>query len=134
LQLGGEGFNINLRWKAVLAMTRSMLVALMLSTLLGSSSSCYALCVYDSKLYAKTTLEQEFRDAGLVVRGEVLSNRDIDDPDTGALYQIRIDQSSKGKPPRVLIYYSERDSGGFYLDTGTQYLLFLNPISSIEAI
>jgi hypothetical protein len=101
---------------------------------LGSAS--HALCIYDGKLDEKTTLEQEFRDVSLVVKAEVLSSRVIAIPgpeeDTGILYRIRVSQSFKGKAPTVLSYYSRRDSGGFYLDARTGYLLFLDPISLSE--
>jgi len=114
---------------------RRVCVSLFAVWLFGSPpSSAHALCIDDGKFYAKTTVEQEFRDASVVVRGNVLSSQEISigDPDEslGVLYHVRIDHSFKGKPPQNLIYYSRRDSGGFYLNVGTQYLLFLNPISS----
>jgi hypothetical protein len=118
-----------------LAMARTVRVAALVAILLGSSSGVFALCMYEGKLYAKTTLDREFRDASLVVRGEVLSSQDISAPDpdgdVGGLYRVRIDQSFKGRPPSVIAYYSPRNSGGFYLVVGDQYLLFLDPISSV---
>jgi len=102
--------------------------------LMGFVSSAYGLCVYHGVLYAKTTLEQEFHDASVVVRADVLSSQEIYEPDTGVLYRVRVEQSFKGNPPAVLVYYTERNSGGFYLETGTQYLLFLNPISATEVV
>jgi hypothetical protein len=102
--------------------------------LLGTASGTFALCIYNGQLYTKTTLEQEFRDAGLVVRAEVMSSDDIHDPYLGVLYHVRVKQTLKGNPTTVLLDYSERDSGGFYLDVGTEFLLFLNPIDPGDAV
>ncbi len=94
-----------------------------------------ALCIYRGKLYAKTTLEQEFRDAKVVVRGVVVSSKDFYPPDDsadsdpGVPYRARVEQTFKGEPPEILVDYTERNSGGFYLDVGTEYLLFLNPLT-----
>jgi hypothetical protein len=102
---------------------------------LASASSANALCVYKGDLYAKTTIEQEFQDSKFVVLGTVLSSREIPIPDndlnaeSGVIYRIRINQVFKGRAPSVIANYSERNSGGFYLDVGTQYLLFLNPMT-----
>jgi len=93
-----------------------------------------ALCIYDGKLYAKTTLEQEFKDSTLVVRGTVLSSQQLRNPDengdNGILYRVRINEAFKGKPTPIFLYYTEQNSGGFYLDRGKEYLLFLDPLSS----
>ena len=74
---------------------------------------------------------EEYRDSSVLARGEALSSQDLSAPnpdgDTGVLYRVRIDQSFKGKPSKVITYYSARNSSGFYLDVGNQYLLFLNP-------
>jgi hypothetical protein len=96
--------------------------------LFGSAPGAAALCIYNGTLYAKTTLAQEFRDSDLVVRGEVVSSEEVHDPVLGVFYHVRVKQTFKGKPTAVLVDYSERDSGGFYLDVGTEFLLFLNPI------
>src|ERR1700722_8653622 len=111
------------RISTILHVTRFWVGGVMLAIVLsGIPSSAHALCIYQDKLYAKTTLEQELQDSSLVVRGDVLSTQDISIHDTdeslGVLYRIKIDQSFKGKPPAVLTYYSRRDSGGFYLDVG----------------
>ena len=90
--------------------------------------------MYKGELYAKTTLQQEFRDAHLIVRGEVVSSEEIHDPNLGVLYHVRVKQTFKGKPTAVLVDYSERSSGGFYLDVGTEFLLFLNPIDPGDAV
>lgn len=115
---------------------RQMLAALAGAlALFTACSTARALCIYHGKLYAKTSLEQEFRDATVVVRGVVVSSKNIypsddsDDSDPGVLYRVKVEQSFKGKPPAMLTDYTERNSGGFYLDLGTEYLLFLNPIT-----
>jgi hypothetical protein len=93
-----------------------------------------ALCIYHGQLYANTTLEQEFRDSALVVRAKVSSSRDtFEDDEPGVVYGIKIDHWFKGKTPTLIKDFSERDSGGFYLDVGSEYLLFLNPISDKQA-
>jgi hypothetical protein len=102
----------------------------------ASSASGHALCIYGGALYAKTTIEQEFHDSHLVIEGTVLSEKDIvsnaageEDGEPGSIYRIRADHVFKGTPASVVEYFTERDSGGFYLDAGTRYLLFLNPLS-----
>ena len=93
-----------------------------------------ALCIYHGRLYAKTTLEQEFRDSALIVRASVISSRDtFEDDEPGVVYSIKIDHWYKGKSPIAIKDFSERDSGGFYLEVGSEYLLFLNPISNERA-
>lgn len=91
-----------------------------------------AFCFYNGKLYAKTTVRQEFRDAKWVVRAKVL--RAHDDPDRPfTTYALSVVKSYKGSPPKPLTFFTMRDSGGFYLDTdaghdiGGEYLLFLQP-------
>jgi len=97
-------------------------------------SAALAVCMYHGQLYAKPTLAQEFRDSDLVVRGEVVGSEDVHDPELGVFYHVRVKQTFKGRPIAVLLDYSERDSGGFYLDAGTEYLLFLNPIDPGDAV
>ena len=106
-----------------------------IALLVAWSSNANALCIYRGKLYAKTTLEQEFHDAKVVVRAVVISSKDLypsddsGDSDPGVLSRLRVEQSFKGKPPEILVDYTERNSGGFYLNVGTEYLLFLDPIT-----
>jgi hypothetical protein len=47
---------------------------------------------------------------------------------------VRVEQTFKGKSGAVVVDYSERDSGGFDLDVGTEFLLFLNPIDPHDAV
>jgi hypothetical protein len=115
----------------------------------GYASSADALCIYSGKhfeksasaefggrLYAKTTLEDEFADSALVIRGAAVSSREIRardfDENPGVVYRIKVDQAFKGKPAPTLADFSERNSSGFYLTRGTQYLLFLDPIDPTE--
>jgi hypothetical protein len=100
-----------------------------------SAQSASALCIYNNKLYAKTTLAQEFRDARLVIRGRVVSDRRLpgdDSKDTDDVGQSGITpiQVFKGKAPPQINYYTYYNSGGFYLDEGKEYLLFLNPVAA----
>lgn len=118
-------------------------------TVLAYPIGAHALCIYGGKhfeksgqpdfqgrLYAKTRLQDEFQDAALVVKATVLSSREIplaeeesnSDAQPGVVYQLRISRTFKGRSATELDNFSERDSGGFYLDVGTQYLLFLDPM------
>ena len=113
--------------------------------------NAHPLCVYGGKhfeksakpdfggrLYARTTLDDEFQDSALVVKGTVLSNREIPISDNeqnsraepGVVYHIRMDRTFKGHTTKELDNFSEHDSGGFYLDVGAQYLLFLDPMAA----
>jgi hypothetical protein len=118
------------RWSKV---SLVLVVLAAMATLLVTESVAFSLCVYDGQLYAKTTLEQEFRDSHVVVRGKVLSSKDVSDPYLGVFYSLQVEQTFKGSPAAILTDYTERDSGAFYLDAGTEYLLFLNPIEPFDA-
>jgi hypothetical protein len=106
-----------------------------------------ALCIYggnhftkssqpewQGRLYATTTLADEFTDSALVIRGTVLSSQDVGLSDArgrGTVYSVRVDEVFKGHASKSILYYSDRDSGGFYLGEGgesREYLLFLDPI------
>jgi hypothetical protein len=126
--------------------TRSHLISTIAAvigvTLCASSAS--ALCVYegnhfekstspdfDGRLYATTTLMDEFADSALVIKGTAISSQHV--PPGGeffaaTVYNIRVDQTFKGTVPKTLHYYTENDSGRFNLDVGTPFLLFLKPM------
>jgi hypothetical protein len=108
-------------------------------------SPAAALCSYNGVDNAKTTVAQEFRDSKWVVRARVLSavdglmGRGSDKGMSYTVYRLRVVRAYKGKPPTQLKFFTERDSGAFYMDrawvplprghdVGTDYLLFLNPI------
>jgi hypothetical protein len=114
--------------------------------LIGTASTpCHALCSYNNVLYAKTTIRQEFADSRWVVRAKVISARDgfveRGKPDAGApytTYTLHLVKAYKGQPPSQFTFYTQRNSGGFYMDrpwvplqqshdVGGEYLLFLNP-------
>lgn len=110
--------------------------------LLSFRADADALCMYDGKhfirskredgeigLYATTTLTDEFLDSALVIRGFVISTQDHSTPDAYSIYRIRVDQVFKGKSLGEVLDFTEHDSAGFYLDTGKEYLLFLNPMT-----
>jgi hypothetical protein len=123
---------------------RSHSLSLYISLVLVSSPAA-AFCSYNGVNNAKTTIAQEFRDSKWVVRARVLSAVDgITDqgPDKGmayTVYRLRVVRAYRGQPPTRLKFFTERDSGAFYMDrawvplprghdVGTDYLLFLNPI------
>jgi hypothetical protein len=101
-----------------------------------------AFCMYDGKMYAKTTIRQEFRDSRWVLRVRVLSERNNGSRpavDQGlealwSIYRLNVTHRYKGKGPSTMTFFTERNSGAFYFDRpwkgpdiGTEYLVFLNP-------
>lgn len=94
-----------------------------------------ALCTHNGKLYAKTTLNEEFAEAHWVVRARVESARsEFGAPTSWTVYELRLIHAFKGAPPPHFRFYTRRDSGGFYMDglngapdVGNDYLLFVNP-------
>jgi hypothetical protein len=92
-----------------------------------------ALCIYHGVDNAKTTLEQEFRDSRWVVRAHVLSAdyHWSDEGESWTLYRLKVVQSFKGKLRNRFTFFTERNSGGFYMDKNGatpdfgDYLLFL---------
>ena len=85
------------------------------------------------------TVEQEFRDADVVVRARLVSeiNAWADEPSAAfrarwgeggpvVLYGLRVLEVFKGAPGPRISFFEERDSGAFYLDMDKVYLLFLN--------
>ena len=97
------------------------------------ASTAHAVCIYNGELYAKTTLSQEFRDSALVIEGRVQSvrytpgndNEDRDPVDQDVITPIRI---FKGIASAKITFYTWHNSGGFYLDKGGKYLLFLDAV------
>lgn len=93
-----------------------------------------ALCIYHGVDNAKTSLEQEFRDSRWVVRAHVMSAdyHWSDEGESWTLYRLKVVQSFKGKLPNRFTFFTERNSGGFYMDGNDatpdldgDYLLFL---------
>lgn len=124
-----------------------MIAALTPALALAPLSQAQALCLYKGELYAKTTTAQEFADSQWVVRARLVSAADhypddaSNDPDDGpwVIYTIQVEETFKGQPAPTLTLYSERNSGGFYLERpwtgahpGDEFLLFLNPIDQVE--
>lgn len=105
------------------------------ASLMAIPGSAQALCIHNGELYAKTTLDQEFREARWVVRARVLSARNWEDSEAnGTLYRLQVVDSFKGELPEQFAFSTERNSGGFYLDNDSgapdvsaEYLLFLVP-------
>jgi hypothetical protein len=87
-----------------------------------------ALCFHDGKLYAQTTLAQEFRESRWVVRARVETAQG---PNEWTMYRLKLLRSYKGTLPQHFKYFTMRDSGSFPLDRGplpdigAEYLLFL---------
>jgi hypothetical protein len=95
-----------------------------------------ALCIYHGVYNAKTTIAEEFRDSRWVVRAHVVSvyYHWSDEDESWALYKLEIVKSYKGKLPKRFTFFTERNSGGFYMDSDgggpdldRDYLLFLTP-------
>jgi hypothetical protein len=87
------------------------------------------------------SLEQEYREADLVVRARlVASTRVWDDEPSGAvrarwgdsghalLYRLRVVGRFKGSPGPAIALFQEVNSGRFEIDVDKDYLLFLNYI------
>lgn len=104
---------------------------------LAPLTSAKALCVYRGDLYARTTLGQEFADARWVVKARVLSAINGGGEEDGGywtIYRLEVVTPFKGGLPDRFTVFTERNSGGFYMDrdgggpdVGGDYLLFLNP-------
>jgi hypothetical protein len=112
------------------------------TTVVLLSSSALAYCSYHGKMYAKTTVAQEFTDSQWVVRVKVISADDHwpDEGDAWTLYQLQVLTAFKGTPPAHIEMFTYRDSGGFYLDKratndlGSDFLLFLNHIPDVQNV
>jgi len=102
--------------------------------------SGHALCIYKGQMYAKTTLSQEFYDARWVVRARVTaadnhwSTEAPDEDDPWTLYHLQVITLFKGKPQPRIELFTYHNSGGFYLDLGGEYLLFLDPVSDQDKV
>ena len=112
-------------------MLRNLVCASLLFT---GSVPASALCIYHGVDNAKTGVAREFRDSKYVVRAHVVSAdyhwSDEDDPWT--LYRLKVVKSYKGKMRTRFTFFTERNSGGFYMDGAggapdldRDYLLFL---------
>jgi hypothetical protein len=118
-----------------LAATASLLLAA-----LSVAPSAHALCVYHGEDNVKTTIAREFKDSHWVVRAKVVSAKDhfSDEDESWTIYRLEVEHTYKGQPPHQLLFFTFRNSGGFYMDKawarlpaghdiGSEYLLFLNP-------
>lgn len=93
-----------------------------------------ALCIHNGKLDAKTTIAQEFAESRWVVRAHVVSGdyHWSGEGDSWTLYRLKPVHIFKGKLPSRFNFFTERNSGGFYMDgdgglpdLDHDYLLFL---------
>jgi hypothetical protein len=105
-----------------------------------------AVCYYKGEWNKRTTLREEYVDSKWVARVRVLSAIDgvvePGKPDAGmswTVYRLKVVERFKGRPPGEIKFFTDRNSGGFYMDrpwvplprghdVGGEYLLFLNPI------
>lgn len=84
------------------------------------------------------SLEQEFREADVVVRARLVSELNVWDDEPSAafraqwgnfspvvLYRLAVAETFKGRPGPRIRFFEERNSGAFYLDPDRDYLLFL---------
>lgn len=119
---------------------------ILLALALIGTGPAAALCSYGVD-NARTTIRQEFSDSRWVVRARVTAATDgvveagLDDAGMEwTQYRLLVIRSYKGTPPQRLRFFSERNSGGFYMDRsnlplpaghdiGGEYLLFLNPVA-----
>lgn len=119
-----------------MSLARNAVIALIFALPLTYRAS--GLCIYKGKLYAKTTIRQEFADSRWVVVAKVTAedNHWMDEGDSWTIYQLRVVTRFKGNPPVKIQFFTYRNSGGFYLDKGVdpnlggEYLLFLDPVRS----
>jgi len=94
-----------------------------------------------SALCSGAPLQQEFREADVVVRATLVGELNVwdDEPSksfqaqwgNGApivLYRLKVVETFKGKPGSRIRFFEERNSGAFYLDVDKEYLLFLNRV------
>lgn len=117
------------------------LIAALLS--MTAAPAAQALCIYQGELYARTTLQQEFADAPVVVKARLVSAASggpTDDIGPWTVYRLEVFSTFKGDPPREITVFTERNSGGFYMDRGGEgpdvgqdYLLFLQPLDAARA-
>jgi len=93
-----------------------------------------ALCIYHGVDNAKTSILREFRDSKWVVRAHVVSAdyHWSDEEESWTLYHLKVVKSYKGKLRTHFTFFTERNSGGFYMDGAggvpdldRDYLLFL---------
>lgn len=122
------------------AMTRfaPWLIAAILS--LTAAPAAQALCIYNGELYARTTAQREFADSPWVVRARLISavsGGPTAEIDPWTVYRLEIVTAFKGDPPREITVFTERNSGGSYMDRGSEgpdigqeYLLFLQPLDA----
>ncbi|HEY0112821.1 MAG TPA: hypothetical protein VGB59_06670 [Allosphingosinicella sp.] len=110
------------------------LILLYMAQVLLIAPPAHALC-------SGETLQDEFREADLVVRAKLVSEINAaDDAPSAAfraqwgngapvvLYGLRVLDVFKGRPGPRINFFEERNSGAFYLDMDGDYLLFLHYI------
>ncbi|WGM37364.1 hypothetical protein [Caulobacter sp. NIBR1757] len=113
---------------------RALALCVTILAAVGGASQAQALCLYRGEFHGRSTITGEFRESSLVIKGTVIETHDIppvdvdhSELDSYAVARIRVDEVFKGQAGQEVFLISERNSGGFYVDAGVQYLLFLDP-------
>lgn len=112
-------------WRRALALCVTILATA------GAASQAQAFCMYRGVMYAQSTITGEFRESSLVIKGTVIENIHVpSNPDTEGddyvLARVRVNSVLKGVAGREVLLISQRNSGGFYVDPGVEYLLFFD--------
>ena len=119
---------------------------------LGAPSAARAYCMgwdktlpnYDAQYYS---VSHEFRRAKYVIKAKVIQETWVGedgkpkslqppfqndgprpwgfDPYTGAYYRLQVEVAFKGKPPSHLTVFSENSTARFWLDVGSEHVLFV---------
>ena len=106
-----------------------------------ASSTAHATCwesgAGPTAVYRDPTVPAELKSATFVVIGRVLSERHIpDDDDPGGyawtVYEVRVLETFKGRPPRVLRLLSENTTARFTMAKGETSVLFVSRSSTVE--
>jgi hypothetical protein len=106
-------------------------VLLLLSAISPAGAVCLAKDLRDPSGITSVSpqhfpVDGEFQNSIFVLTAKVMSERDDFTPMPPEIfYRVARLKSFKGKPPAALTIRTERSSGGFYMDVGKTYLLFV---------
>ena len=84
------------------------------------------------------TPDQEFGRSLYVFTGRVTSHRDEWHPPNGFApgmeYVVAVEETFRGKPPKRIKIFSERDSGQFPMEVGASYLLYVRKYRGLYSV